>query len=67
MVVDSNGDSNFPHKLLLTNTRLSKTGKAFVNVSSSGIKFSNTQLCNMVELRGFLDRLLRPLLKTDLL
>ena len=45
---------NFPHKLFLTNTKYLSILKAFVNVSSSNIRFSKTQLSKMVQLRGFL-------------
>ena len=40
---DSNDENNFPHKLLLTNTQISKIRKAFANGSSTNIKFSKTQ------------------------
>ena len=35
----SNDDNNFSHKLLLTNTQVSKLHKAFANNSSANIKF----------------------------
>ena len=35
---DSNNDNNFPHKLLLTNTQVSRFHKAFTNGSSTNIK-----------------------------
>ena len=35
-----NGETNFPHKLLLTDTQISKTRKAFANGSSGYIEFS---------------------------
>ena len=38
-VGDSNDENNFPHKLLLTNTQVSKTRKTFANNSSANIKF----------------------------
>ena len=41
---DSNDENNFPHKLLLTNTLVSKLSKAFTNNSSANIKLSKTQL-----------------------
>ena len=41
---DSNDENNFPHKLLLTNTLVSKLCKAFTNNSSANIKLSKTQL-----------------------
>ena len=48
-------ETNFPHKLLLTNAKVSKIHKAFANGSST--KFSKTQLYKMVQLGGFLGRL----------
>ena len=41
---DSNDENNFSHKLLLTNTQVSKLPKAFVNISSANIKLSKIQL-----------------------
>ena len=42
---DSDDDNNnFPHKLLLTNTQVSRLRKAFANNSSANIKLSKTQL-----------------------
>ena len=38
-----NDETNFPHKLLLTNTQLSRICKTFTNNSSIIIKFSKTQ------------------------
>ena len=38
VVGDSNEENNFPHKLLLTNTQVSKLCKAFTNNSSTNIK-----------------------------
>ena len=43
-VGDSNDKNNFLHKLLLTNTQVSKLCKAFANGSSANIKLSKTQL-----------------------
>ena len=40
-VVDEN---NFPHRLLLTNTQVSRLHKAFANDSSANVKLSKTQL-----------------------
>ena len=44
MIESSNGESNFPHKLFLTNTQVSKIRKAFANGSSANLKCSKTQL-----------------------
>ena len=38
VVGDSNDENNFPHKLLLTNTQVSKLCKAFANGSPASIK-----------------------------
>ena len=63
---DSNDENNFPHKLLLTNTQVSKICKAFANGSSANIKLSKTQLHKIGQSEGFVGRLLGPLLKTGL-
>ena len=42
VVGDSNAQNNFPYKLLLTNTQVSKVRKAFTNNFSDNI--SKTQL-----------------------
>ena len=57
-------ETNFPHKLLLTNMQVTNLSKTFANKSSAGIKLSKTQLSGMVQLGGFLGRLLG--LKTEL-
>ena len=44
VVGDSNDENNFPHKMLLTNTQVSKLRKAFANGLSANIKLSKTQL-----------------------
>ena len=66
VVGDSNDENNFPHKLLLTNIKVSKLRKAFANDSSANIKLSKTQLHKIGQSGGFLGRLLGPLLKTGL-
>ena len=66
MVGDSNGETNFPHKLLLTYTRVSRLHKTFANNSSANIKLSKTKLHKMGQSREFLGRFQGPLLKTDL-
>ena len=65
VVDDSIGETNFPHRLLLTNTRVSRLRKTFANNSSANIKLSKTQLHKMGQSREFLGRFQRPLLKTD--
>ena len=59
-------ETNFPHKLLLTNRQVSNLHEAFANHSSTDIKLSKTQLSKMVQSGGFLARLLSPLLKAGL-
>ena len=66
VVGDSNDENNFPHKLLLNNTQVSRLHKAFANSSSANIKLSKTQLHKIGQSGGFLGRLLGPLLKTGL-
>ena len=59
-------ETNFFHKLLLTNRQVSNLRKAFSNHLSADIKLSKTQLYKMIQSGGFLGRLLGPLLKTGL-
>ena len=54
VVGDSNGETNFPHRLLLTNTRVSRLRKTFANNLSANIKLSKTQLHKMGQSREFL-------------
>ena len=66
MIVNSDDETNFPHKLLLTNRQVANLHNAFANYLSTDIKLSKTQLFKRIHLRGFLGRLLGPLLKTGL-
>ena len=59
-------ETNFPHKLLLTNRQVSNLRKAFANHLSADIKLQKTQLSKMIPPGGSLGRLLDPLLKTGL-
>ena len=59
-------ETNFSHKLLLTNRQFANLRKAFANHSSAGINLSKTQLFKMIQSGEFLGRLLGPLLKTGL-
>ena len=61
-----NNENNFPNKLLLTNTQVSKLGKAFANNFSANIKLSKTEWHKIGQSGGFLGRLLGPLLKIEL-
>ena len=58
---------DFPHKLLLTNTQLSRLCRASANGSFAKIKLSKTQLNKIEQSGGYLGRILGPLLKTGLL
>ena len=62
----SDNETNFTHKLLLTNRRVANLRKAFANYLLTDIKLSKTQLSKMIQSGGFLGRLLGPLLKTGL-
>ena len=66
MIGNSDDETNFPHKLLLTNRQVANFRKAFANHTSTDIKLSKTQLSKMIQLGRFLGRLLGPLLKTGL-
>ena len=59
-------ETNFPHKLLLTNRQVVNLRKAFANYISTNIKLSKTQISKTIKSEGFLSRLLIPLLKTGL-
>ena len=48
MIGDSDDETNFPHKLLLTNRQVGNFCKAFANNSSTDIKLSKTQLSKMI-------------------
>ena len=59
-------ETNFPHKLLLTNRQVANLRKAFGDKSSNDINLSKIQTSKMIQSGGFLGRLLWPLLKTGL-
>ena len=61
MVSNSNDNTNFPHKLLLTNRQIANIRKAFAKNTSTDIKLSKTQLLKMIESGGFLGDLLGKL------
>ena len=60
-------ETNFPHKLLLTNRQVANLHKAFANNLSMDIKLLKSQISKMTQSGGFLGRLLDPLLKAGLL
>ena len=59
-------ETNFPHKLLLTNRQVANLRKVFVNHLSADIKLSKPHLSKMIQSGRFLGRVLGPLLKTGL-
>ena len=59
-------ETNFPHKLLLTNRQVANLRKTFADKSSTDVKLSKTELSKVIQSGGFLGRLLGPLLKTGL-
>ena len=59
MVGDSNDETNFEHKLLLTDKQVSRICKTFfANNSSANIKLFKNQLPKIVQSVRFLSRLL---------
>ena len=66
MIGNSDDETNFPHKLLLTNRQVANLRKAFANFLSTDIKLSKTQLSKMIQSGGFLSNLLGPLRRTGL-
>ena len=67
LVGNSNDNTNFPHKLLLTNRQVASICKAFAENASIDIKLSKTQLSKMIQSGGFsgnlLGKLAGPLMK----
>ena len=53
VIGDSNDETNFPLKLLLTDTQALSLRKDFENGSSVNIKFSENQLFKIVQFGGF--------------
>ena len=66
MVGNSDDETNFLYKLLLTNRQVSNLLRAFTYYSSADIKLSKTQLSKMVQSGGFLGKVFGPLLKAGL-
>ena len=64
MIGNSDDETNFPHKLLLTNRQVTNLCKAFANYTSTDIKLSIAQLTKMQE--GRFLRFLAPLSKSGL-
>ena len=63
VISHSNDKTNFLHKLLLTDTQVSRLRKVFSNNLSPNIKLSKTQLSKMVQLGGFFSPFLPDLLR----
>ena len=59
-------ETNFPHKLLLTNRKVLNLCKAFANHLLADIKLSKTHLSKTIQSGSFFGRLLGLLLKTRL-
>ena len=66
MIGNSDDETNFCHKLLLTNRQVANLPKAFPNYLSADIKLSETQLSKIKQSDRFLGRILGPSLKTGL-
>ena len=60
MIGNLNSETNFLHKLLLTDTQVANLRKAFTNKSSTNVKLSKTQLTKIIQSGGLLGRLLDP-------
>ena len=66
VVGDSNNETDFPHKLLLTNTQVSNLRKDFANNLSANKKYLKLNCIQQDNQEIFLGKPLRPLLKTGL-
>ena len=66
MIGNPDDETNFPHKLLLTNIQVLNLCKPFAKYTSTNMKLSKTQLSKMIQSGGFLRRLLGALLRTGL-
>ena len=66
MIGNSENETNFLHKLLLTNRQVTNLRKAFANYLSADFKLSKTQFFRMIQSGGFLGRHLGLLLRTGL-
>ena len=54
MIGNSDDETNFSHKFLLTNRQVANLRKAFTNYLSTDIKLSKTQLSKMIQSGRFL-------------
>ena len=65
MIGSSNDEKDFSHKLLTTDTQVSKICKSFVNSLLGNITFSKSQLSKMIHSGGFLDNILGAVFHPD--
>ena len=56
-------ENDLPHELLLSTRQKPKLRNSFNNNMSTDLKLSKTQISKIIQSRGFLGRLLGPLLK----
>lgn len=61
---NTNGTSDFPHTLLLTDRKIENVCKVFTNHSSVDVELSKTQISKITNSGGFLGKFLELLLKT---
>lgn len=66
MIGNSNVNTNFPHKFVLTDRQVSRLSKDFLNNKSDNTKLSKTQLPKIVQLGEVLGILSEPSLKAVL-
>ena len=64
MIGNSDGETNFPHQLLLTKGQVANLRKTFAKNLLTDIMLSTAQLSKTIDSGGFLGKLLGPLLKT---
>ena len=50
MIGNSDDETNFPHKLFLTNRKLTNLREAFANNTSTDINLSKTQSSKMIQI-----------------
>ena len=66
MVGNSDDETNFPNKLLLTDRQVVNHRKAFADYLSTDIKLSKPQFSKIMQAGGFAGRVLGSLLKIEL-
>ena len=62
MISNSDDETNFCHKLLVTNRQVANIRKTFANHTLNDFKLSETNLSKMIQLGGFIGRILDPIL-----